>query len=64
MVESFENSQGRASMISADKVKELSCQYWLSSSEKAHQLLGYEPVMPIVESLRETYNWYVENRLI
>ncbi len=64
MVESFENSQGRASMISRDKMKELRCRFWVCSSEKARSLLRFEPLLPIEESLQKTYQWYLDHRML
>lgn len=62
LAEKFERSQGSSPTISVDKVHELSCQYWLSSSQKARELLDFAPLTSIEDSLRETYNWYQEKR--
>lgn len=61
-IEKFDRSQGNSPTLSTDKVNELSCQYWLSSSQKAQELLEYAPLNPIEDSLLETYKWYVEKK--
>ncbi|MGB5136927.1 MAG: NAD-dependent epimerase/dehydratase family protein, partial [Candidatus Zixiibacteriota bacterium] len=60
-VEKFDRSQGSSPTICADKVNELQCQFWLSSSQKAREQLEYSPLTAIDDSLRETYEWYLEN---
>ncbi len=62
LLEKFDRSQGNSPTISSDKVKELSCQYWLSSSQKARRLLEYSPLAPIEDALYDTYKWYRENK--
>ncbi|MBK7091295.1 MAG: NAD(P)-dependent oxidoreductase [bacterium] len=62
LAEKFDRNQGNSPTICADKVNELSCQFWLSSSQKARELLDYAPLSPIEDSLRETYQWYQEKR--
>jgi nucleoside-diphosphate-sugar epimerase len=48
--------------FSRDKAEELSCRYWLSSSQKARERLGYRPRTSLTDALRETYRWYQERR--
>ncbi len=62
IAEKIDRSQGNSPTICADKVNELSSQFWLSSSQKARELLDYAPLSPIEDSLRETYQWYQEKR--
>ncbi len=62
IAEKIDRSQGNSPTICADKVNELSSQFWLSSSQKARDLLDYSPLSPIEDSLRETYQWYQEKR--
>lgn len=62
LAEQFDRRQGQSPTLGADKVKELSCQYWLSSAQKARERLGFAPLRPIAESLQITYQWYVERR--
>jgi len=44
--------------LSQDKVRELSHRYWVCSSAKARAILDYEPTVTLLESVRETYQWY------
>lgn len=62
LVEKFDRSQGNSPTICADKVNELSRQYWLSSSQKAREQLDFSPLTPLEDSLRETYDWYLEKK--
>jgi len=43
-----------------EKAKEMSCESWSCSSEKAIQDIGYQPSVTLEEGLRETVNWYRE----
>ncbi|MCK4857087.1 MAG: NAD(P)-dependent oxidoreductase [candidate division Zixibacteria bacterium] len=53
---------GHVPSFSRDKAEELSCRYWLSSSEKAEKLLDYSPRWSIKDALRVTYRWYENHR--
>jgi len=63
-VEKLDRKLGNSPMLSADKVKELSCRYWTTSSEKARQRLGFAPLQSLEESLRATYDWYREHKWV
>jgi nucleoside-diphosphate-sugar epimerase len=47
-------------ILSIDKVREATAGSWLCSIERAREELGYEPGAPLLEQLRETIDWYVE----
>ena len=49
---------GRTPNLTADKVSELTCRYWISSSQKARELLGFSPQMSLPAALTETADWY------
>jgi nucleoside-diphosphate-sugar epimerase len=51
---------GRLPVLSPDKVKELSCPYWVSSSRKARDTIGFAPQFELSEALSETYRWYLD----
>jgi nucleoside-diphosphate-sugar epimerase len=53
---------GRPPNLTADKVGELTCRYWTSSSQKARELLGYKPQMSLQSAFNETAAWYREHR--
>jgi nucleoside-diphosphate-sugar epimerase len=46
--------------LSADKARELSYRYWVSSSAKARAMLNYEPTCSLSEAIGETYQWYYD----
>ena len=56
------NFLGRAPDFGRDKAIELSYRYWLSSSVKARETLGFRPEHSVSEALAETYQWYIDNR--
>jgi nucleoside-diphosphate-sugar epimerase len=63
--ESFCYALGREpSMINNQKVLELSQNYWTCRTEKIKIDIGFEASMPLEEGLRETANWYSQNRWI
>lgn len=59
-MEKLDRKLGNSPLLGADKVKELSFPYWTTSSERARQQLGFKPLQPLEDSLRETYDWYRE----
>lgn len=61
-IERFDRGQGNSPTLSADKVHELSCQYWITSSQKARALLDFAPLTSMEEALSETYTWYLEKK--
>jgi nucleoside-diphosphate-sugar epimerase len=48
--------------LSRDKLNELAQKYWICSSDKAANLLGWTASVPIKKGIEETYKWYKENR--
>lgn len=62
VIGSIDNMLGHLPSFSRDKAEELSHRYWLSSSGKATERLGFTPQKSLVEALNETYRWYIEQR--
>jgi len=48
--------------VGRDKLKELSQDYWICSSEKAEKLLGWKANIEVESGLRQTYEWYRQQR--
>ncbi len=63
-MEKLDRKLGNSPMLSVDKVKELSCRYWTTSSDKARQRLGFAPLQSLEVSLRETYDWYWKHKWV
>jgi nucleoside-diphosphate-sugar epimerase len=55
----FRKSQ---STINWQKVKEMREPYWLCSSQKAMDILGFSPGYPLRQALQLTYQWYIDNK--
>lgn len=63
-MEKLDRKLGNTPLLSVDKVKELSCPKWTTSSESARQRLGFAPLQSLEESLGETYDWYREHKWV
>ena len=50
--------------LNREKVKEMQCEYWLVSNNKAKKMLGFEVESDINDNLKKTYSWYKENKWI
>jgi len=44
--------------LTLEKVKEMTCDSWSCSSEKAMREIGYAPATPLEEGLKRTIEWY------
>ena len=53
--------QGKPSILSRQKIREVNAGYWAFSNRKIKEQLGFEAQMSLEDGLRETYQWYVEN---
>jgi nucleoside-diphosphate-sugar epimerase len=62
VIGSIDRMLGNLPSFSRDKADELSYRYWLSSSKKAADQLGCTPRNSLVEDLRETCDWYIQQR--
>ncbi|HME92138.1 MAG TPA: NAD-dependent epimerase/dehydratase family protein, partial [Myxococcaceae bacterium] len=50
--------RGRVPMLSLDKARELRCEAWTCSSERAKNELCYQPSVPLDKGLEQTISWY------
>jgi dihydroflavonol-4-reductase len=48
--------------LSRDKLNELTQKYWICSSEKAANLIGWKASISVKQGIEETYKWYKEKR--
>lgn len=55
---------GRSSVVNVDKVREATARSWACSGDKARQQLGFSPPQSLDERLKETGQWFVENKWI
>ena len=49
---------GKTSILNRDKVNELRQPSWLCTSEKARELLDFEPKTSLIQGLQQTAQWY------
>jgi len=52
----------KSAPLNKDKLAELSRNFWLCSPEKAKNILGWNPVIPVEEGFRQTWQWYLEKK--
>ena len=53
---------GRATIVNRNKALLARPRWWLCDSSAARTELGWNEEIPLLDGLRETYNWYVEAR--
>ncbi len=53
--------QGKPSILSRQKIREVNAGYWAFSNRKIKEQLGFETQISLEDGLREAYQWYVEN---
>jgi nucleoside-diphosphate-sugar epimerase len=53
---------GRATIVNRNKALLARPKWWLCDSSLARQELAWQSHVPLLDGLRETYNWYVEAR--
>ena len=63
-IEGFWNLLGQATIISRDKLREATARSWAASAAKARDQLGFAAAAPIDDRLRETGDWFRDNRLL
>ncbi|MCX7765471.1 MAG: NAD-dependent epimerase/dehydratase family protein [Candidatus Sumerlaeia bacterium] len=56
--EFFSHITARNTIISRDKILELSQKYWICSADKIKNQLGFTPRTPLETAIRETADWY------
>ena len=49
---------GSVAMISLDKLRELRCEAWTCSNNRARKEIEYRPTVPLDTGLRQTIDWY------
>ncbi|MCC9036139.1 NAD(P)-dependent oxidoreductase [Chryseobacterium sp. Ch-15] len=59
-----EFSRGKPSILNKDKVRELIAENWHCSIEKAQQELGFEPQSNLEKGMKNTIEWYKNNKWI
>ncbi len=64
VVEGFWNLLGQATIISRDKLREATARSWAASATKAREQLGFAATASLDERLRETGDWFRNNRLL
>jgi nucleoside-diphosphate-sugar epimerase len=52
---------GKPALLNDQRAKDMRERYWLCSSEKARQELGFEPQYDLTWGVEEAADWYVEN---
>jgi len=50
--------RGRVPMLSLDKARELRCEAWTCSSQRAKSEFEYHPNVPLEQGLEQTISWY------
>lgn len=53
--------KGKTAVLNSEKVKELCQKYWLCSSSKAKDELGFSPKYTFEKGVKETVEWYKSN---
>lgn len=56
--EFYSHITARNTIISRDKIRELTQKYWVCSAEKIKNQLGFTPKTPLEVAIRETVAWY------
>ena len=62
VVSGFASAAGRMSAMNREKLNEVLQRYWLISSRKAEEELGYQPKFKLEEGIADTVRWYREHR--
>ena len=60
MAEFFGKIANKAVTLNVEKVKDITAEGWVCSSEKAKRELGYNPTVTLEEGFRETAEWYTK----
>lgn len=53
---------GKAAILNREKVKEMSARYWLCTSRKIEEELGWQSKVPLEEGIKKTVDWYKKER--
>jgi nucleoside-diphosphate-sugar epimerase len=62
VVSGFASAAGRLSTMNREKLNEVLQNYWLISSRRAEEELGYRPKFKLEEGITDTVRWYREHR--
>lgn len=55
---------GNPTIINREKFRELKQAGWVADISKARTVLGYSPDFPLGKGIRNTIEWYIENKLL
>jgi len=53
---------GKPLILNRHKVREARNRFWICDATKAKQMLNYHPKFPLIRGVRETVNWYREQK--
>ena len=56
----FSRLTGRVSILNSNKIDMAKPRYWICSSEKAVDEIGFSPQIPLNEGMQQTLEWYKE----
>lgn len=62
VIKSYRRLRGQPADLIDDKIRELSQCYWVCSGQKARRELGFAPQISLDEGMRQTLQWYEEQR--
>ncbi|MGD9719947.1 MAG: NAD-dependent epimerase/dehydratase family protein [Pirellulales bacterium] len=56
--------RGRPYILNFDKVREARAGSWTCSAQSIHAQCGFAPQAPLVDRLRQTANWYLQQKML
>jgi len=62
LLESLYKNSKKVSIVNKDKLQELTASNWTCSIEKAQRDLGYSPKFNLSKGLKDTIEWYQQNK--
>lgn len=61
IIETLAQLSGKATILNRQKMLEVRESFWLCSSQKAREKIGYQPPFTTQDGIKETLAWYKEN---
>lgn len=61
VIEAFSHISGKPTILNRQKMREVSAGYWIASTQKIQEQLGYASQFSLYEGLKNTLKWYREN---